>query len=73
MTSRHELTRNPGRCCTQEEEELPDDRTGIVPNVVFPSAIDPVRDRPMSDFHVFYGIGDARIGVARLSRTGRQP
>ena len=55
------------------EPELPDERTGIVPNVVFPTAIDPVRDGSSSDYHVFYGMADARIGAARLSRTGPQP
>ncbi|GAA3337968.1 glycosidase [Curtobacterium pusillum] len=41
-----------------------DERSGIVPNVVFPTAveeIDGVR-------HVFYGMADSKIGVARLVR-----
>jgi uncharacterized protein YbjT (DUF2867 family) len=38
-----------------------------VPNVVFPTAIDPRGD---GDANVFYGMADTRIGVARLHRTG---
>lgn len=46
------------------EPEAPEERDGIVPNVVFPTAID-VR----SDHHadVFYGMADSRIGWARLT------
>jgi predicted GH43/DUF377 family glycosyl hydrolase len=51
------------------EPELPDERTGIVPNVVFPTAIEPVRDGPSPAYHVFYGMADARIGVALLRRN----
>jgi beta-1,2-mannobiose phosphorylase / 1,2-beta-oligomannan phosphorylase len=39
--------------------ETRDERVGIVPNVVFPTAIDGT--------HVYYGMADARVGVARLS------
>jgi len=45
--------------------ELPTERVGVVPNVVFPTAmeeVDGVR-------YIFYGMADARIGVARLDRT----
>jgi beta-1,2-mannobiose phosphorylase / 1,2-beta-oligomannan phosphorylase len=44
-----------------DEEE----RQGIVPNVVFPTAID-LRDDGGAD--VYYGMADSRIGAARLSR-----
>ena len=46
------------------EPELDEEREGIVPNVVFPTAID-VRDDTSAD--VFYGMADSRIGVARLT------
>ncbi len=45
--------------------ETEEERSGTVPNVVFPTAveeIDGVR-------YVFYGMADARIGVARLDRV----
>lgn len=45
------------------EPELDEERVGIVPNVVFPTAID-MRDDTSAD--VFYGMADSRIGVARL-------
>jgi predicted GH43/DUF377 family glycosyl hydrolase len=45
------------------EPELPEEREGIVPEVVFPTAID-LRDD--GDADVFYGMADSRIGVARL-------
>lgn len=45
--------------------ELRAERVGIVPNVVFPTAID-VADGAA---HVFYGMADSRIGVARLTPT----
>jgi beta-1,2-mannobiose phosphorylase / 1,2-beta-oligomannan phosphorylase len=45
------------------EAETPDEREGIVPNVVFPTGID-VRDDGSAD--VYYGMADSRIGVARL-------
>jgi beta-1,2-mannobiose phosphorylase / 1,2-beta-oligomannan phosphorylase len=44
-----------------------EERDGIVPNVVFPTAIDVRGD---GDADVFYGMADSRIGVARLHRTG---
>ncbi|GAA1945465.1 hypothetical protein GCM10009776_04200 [Microbacterium deminutum] len=47
------------------EAETDDERGGIVPNVVFPTAveqIDGVR-------YVFYGMADSKIGVARLDHT----
>ncbi len=38
-----------------------------MPNVVFPTGIDPRGD---GDADVFYDMADSRIGVARLHRTG---
>lgn len=44
--------------------ETSEERVGIVPNVVFPTAID-VRDDHSAD--VFYGMADDQIGAARLT------
>lgn len=44
--------------------ETEDERHGIVPNVVFPTAIEDVDGRSF----VFYGMADSKIGVARLER-----
>jgi predicted GH43/DUF377 family glycosyl hydrolase len=55
------------------EPELPEERSGIVPNVVFPTALEPVQDSESPAYHVFYGMADARIGVARLLRTAPEP
>jgi beta-1,2-mannobiose phosphorylase / 1,2-beta-oligomannan phosphorylase len=41
-----------------------DERSGIVPNVVFPTAIEEIDGVR----HVFYGMADSKIGVARLVR-----
>ena len=47
--------------------ELPQERRGIVANVVFPTAIDRRDDLRSPDrFDVYYGMADNRIGVARL-------
>lgn len=46
--------------------ELDEERHGIVPNVVFPTAIEEIDGR----LFVFYGMADSRIGVARLDRVG---
>ena len=47
--------------------ELPQEREGIVANVVFPTAIDRRDDLGSPDrFDVYYGMADKRIGVARL-------
>ena len=43
------------------------ERDGIVPNVVFPTAIDTLRD---GSADIFYGMADSRIGAARLLPTG---
>jgi predicted GH43/DUF377 family glycosyl hydrolase len=44
--------------------DVVEEREGIVPNVVFPTAID-VGDDTTAD--VYYGMADSRIGVARLT------
>jgi len=46
--------------------ETADEREGVVPNVVFPTAI----ERVEGQHYVFYGMADAKIGVARLERLG---
>ena len=47
--------------------ELPQERGGIVSNVVFPTGIDRRDDLGAPDrFDVYYGMADNRIGVARL-------
>jgi beta-1,2-mannobiose phosphorylase / 1,2-beta-oligomannan phosphorylase len=48
------------------EPETPDELSGIVPNVVFPTAIEEVDGQR----YVFYGMADSKIGVARLDRAG---
>jgi len=48
------------------EPETGQEREGIVPNVVFPTALD---DRGDGTADVFYGMADSRIGAARLSRS----
>ena len=46
---------------------LVQEREGIVPNVVFPTAIDRRDDLGLPGrFDVYYGMADSRIGVARL-------
>lgn len=47
------------------EPTTADERVGIVPNVIFPTAM----DRRGDDFDVYYGMADSRIGVARLTVT----
>ncbi len=44
--------------------EIEEERSGVVPNVVFPTAVDPRED---GAFDVYYGMADAAIGVARLT------
>jgi predicted GH43/DUF377 family glycosyl hydrolase len=47
--------------------ELPQERTGAIANVVFPTGIDRRDDLGMPDrFDIYYGMADDRIGVARL-------
>ncbi len=43
------------------------ERDGMVPNVVFPTAIDPRGD---GSADIFYGMADSRIGAARLFPSG---
>ena len=45
--------------------ETEDERAGTVPNVVFPTAIEEIDGVRF----VFYGMADAKIGVARLDHT----
>ena len=46
---------------------LPEERHGIIANVVFPTGIDRRDDLGSPDrFDVYYGMADYRIGVARL-------
>ncbi len=45
--------------------ETPDELVGTVGNVVFPTAIESIEGMR----YVFYGMADAKIGVARLERT----
>jgi len=41
--------------------------SGVVPNVVFPTGIDQRTDLGMPDvFDIYYGMGDSRIGAARI-------
>jgi len=47
------------------QAETEDERGGIVPNVVFPTAIEQIEGVT----YVFYGMADSRIGVARLDRA----
>jgi predicted GH43/DUF377 family glycosyl hydrolase len=54
--------------------ELPDERDGIVDNVVFPTGIDRRDDLGTPDrFDVYYGMADSRIGVARLDLPDHLP
>ncbi|MCU1422756.1 MAG: glycosidase, partial [Microbacteriaceae bacterium] len=45
--------------------ETEEERSGIVPNVVFPTAIEQIDGQR----YVFYGMADSKIGVARLDRV----
>jgi beta-1,2-mannobiose phosphorylase / 1,2-beta-oligomannan phosphorylase len=49
--------------------EPPDERSGIVPEVVFPTAIEPANESEPGAYDVYYGMADTRIGVARLRRA----
>ena len=49
--------------------ETDDERSGIVPNVVFPTAIEEIEGVRW----VFYGMADSKIGVARLDSIGEAP
>jgi predicted GH43/DUF377 family glycosyl hydrolase len=53
---------------------LPQERDGIVANVVFPTGIDRRDDLGTPDrFDVYYGMADNRIGAARLDLPDRLP
>jgi predicted GH43/DUF377 family glycosyl hydrolase len=53
---------------------LPQERDGIVANVVFPTGIDRRDDLGTPDrFDVYYGMADNRIGVARLDLPEKIP
>ncbi|QEW02339.1 glycosidase [Microbacterium lushaniae] len=61
---------DPGRVLARTAEpllapETPDERSGIVPNVVFPTAVEQIDGR----YFVFYGMADSKIGVALLERS----
>jgi len=46
---------------------LPQERSGTVANVVFPTGIDRRDDLGLPNrFDIYYGMADSRIGVARL-------
>jgi predicted GH43/DUF377 family glycosyl hydrolase len=54
--------------------ELPQERHGIIANVVFPTGIDRRDDLGLPDrFDVYYGMADCRIGVARLDLPDHLP
>ncbi|MEO6061147.1 MAG: glycosidase [Thermoflexales bacterium] len=54
--------------------ELPQERQGIIDNVVFPTAIDRRKDIGSPNrFDVYYGMADNRIGVARLNMPEHLP
>jgi predicted GH43/DUF377 family glycosyl hydrolase len=46
--------------------ELPEERQGIVDDVVFPTALDPRPDIGPYHFDIYYGMGDFMIGRGRL-------
>ena len=53
---------------------LPEERHGTIANVVFPTGIDRRDDLGTPErFDVYYGMGDNRIGVARLDLPERLP
>lgn len=49
--------------------EIYQERHGVVPNVVFPTAVENVDGRQF----IFYGMADSRIGVAELTRHAEIP
>ena len=46
--------------------ETPDECSGVVNDVVFPTGIDPYDDRPRT-YDVYYGMADERVGRVRLA------
>ena len=64
---------DPSRVLARTAEPLlspsvPEELTGTVPNVVFPTAIEEIE----GVMYVFYGMADTSIGVARLERAVRR-
>ena len=55
------------------QPEIPEEQSGTVPEVVFPTAIEPAIGSGPDAYDVYYGMADTRIGVARLSRVGPGP
>lgn len=54
--------------------ELPEEKVGIIANVVFPTGIDCRHDLGKPNvFDVYYGMADSRIGVARLEVPDELP
>lgn len=54
--------------------DLPEERVGIIDNVVFPTGIDRRDDLGQPNrFDVYYGMADNRIGVARLDLPEQMP
>jgi predicted GH43/DUF377 family glycosyl hydrolase len=54
--------------------ELQEERSGLVDNVVFPTACDQRLDLGCPDrLDIYYGMADARIGVARLEIPEQLP
>jgi predicted GH43/DUF377 family glycosyl hydrolase len=54
--------------------DSPDERVGIIADVVFPTGIDRRDDLGTADrFDVYYGMADDRIGVARLDIPDKLP
>jgi predicted GH43/DUF377 family glycosyl hydrolase len=54
--------------------ELPEERVGLIADVVFPTGIDRRDDIGMPNrFDVYYGMADDRIGVARLDIPDKLP
>ena len=61
---------DPGRVVARTSQPLmspdnPEEQVGTVSNVVFPTSI----EETSAGTFVFYGMADARIGVARLDRV----
>lgn len=53
---------------------LPNERSGTIANVVFPTGIDQRLDLGLPDrFDIYYGMADDRIGVARLDLPNELP
>jgi beta-1,2-mannobiose phosphorylase / 1,2-beta-oligomannan phosphorylase len=59
----HVLYRSPTPCLAPEG---PDELTGIVDHVVFPTGVDARFDLDPGRIDVYYGMADKRIGAARL-------